>query len=231
MAEKISKLEGIGEVIISIGEETDIETTIENVEKGIKSSFRFFDNITDLNFKIKFAYSREEFDEYVKEKTANWVVAHSFEDKFIIFAPEKIEQYTNHKKEEFSQIVCHETCHILTQKINHNFSFWMFEGIALNVANQIKKGEIKKENLDYFIDKCLFKNSNYKDFISHQGYLISYLLIKYFLENYSKNIIMSLLKINYNNNNFVEKEFCEIINMDKKRVVDIVNNILQNKKA
>ncbi len=218
-------------ISVFVWSSSDKNLIVSEIKKGVGNAFIFFDEIKNIEFLIDFIYSRNEFDEYTKEKTENWVVARSFKNKFIIFAPEKIEICTSHKKEEFKQIVCHETCHVLTQKINQNFSFWMFEGVALNVANQIKKGEIKKENIEYFIDECLFKNYNYKDFISHQGYLMSYLLIKYLIDNYDKNIIIELLKINYKTDKLIMDEFCRIMKKSNKEIIDTVKNIFENKKA
>jgi hypothetical protein len=212
-------------------DKTDIGETIEEIKRGIDNAFVFFDDLKDIIFEIELIYSREEFDKYLKEKTENWVIAHSFKNRFIIFAPEEIEKYTSHEIIEFSQIVCHETCHVLLQKINSKFSFWMFEGIALNIANQIKKGEVRKENLEYFINGCLFKNSNYGEFISHQGYLISYFLMKHFLDNYDRKVVMDLMKISYEENNSVEKQFCEIISMENGEVIDMVKKVLKNKKT
>jgi len=226
---KIEIREGIINVLVK--DKTTTEETIEDIKKGINSTFIFFDNFKNIDFEIEFIYSRKEFDEYLKEKSENWVIARSFENKFIIFAPEKIEKCTSHKRSEFSQIICHETCHILLQRMNQKFSFWMFEGIALNIANQIKKGGVKKENLEYFINECLFKNPSYREFISHQGYLISYLLIEYFLENYDKKIVMDLMGINYVKNESAEKQFCEIVNMGSKEAIDMVKKVLENKKA
>lgn len=182
-----------------------------------------------VSFEIEFIYSREEFDKCLGEKTENWVIARSFEDRFIIFAPEEIEKCTSHKKSEFSQIICHETCHILLQKLNQGFSFWMFEGIALNVASQIKKGEIKKENLEYFINECLFQNPDYGEFISHQGYLIAYLLMRYFLDNYDKKVVMDLLKINYEASDPAKEHFCKVLNTTEEEVINLAKKVLENK--
>jgi len=216
---------------ILIGDKTGIGKIIEDIKNGISNAAAFFNDSKDVSFEIELIYSREEFDKYLGEKTENWVIAHSFENKFIIFSPEKIEEHTNHKKSEFLQIICHETCHILLQRMNPKFSFWMFEGIALNVANQIKKGEVKKENLEYFINECLFKNLSYEKFISHRGYLISYLLMKYFLDNYDKETVIALMKIRYGVDDFSKKEFCKIVNMTEGQIVDLAKKVLENKKA
>ena len=216
---------------VSVGIGTNRAEVIEEIKKGVYRAFAFFDSLKDIKFEINFIYSREEFDKYLGEKTENWVIAHSFGNKFIIFAPEEIEKLTSHKRNEFQQIVCHETCHILLQKINPKFSFWMFEGIALNVSSQIKRGDVKKENIEYFINECLFKNTGYVDFISHQGYLISYLLMKFLLDNYSKEIIMDLLKIRYESKNLAEEELCKILSKTKEEVVNSAKNILGNKTA
>jgi hypothetical protein len=233
MAKEIIKIE-IGKSVainLLVKDKIIADEIIKDIKKGVNKAFAFFNNLGNISFEIELIYSREEFDKYLGEKTENWVIARSFENKFIIFAPEEIEKCTSHKVSEFSQIVCHETCHIFLQKINQKFSFWMFEGIAVNVANQIKKGEVKKENIEYFINECLFKNPNYVEFISHQGYLISYLLMKHFLDNYDKKVVMDLMTIEYTENNSVEKQFCKVVNMKNGEVIGIVKKVLENKKA
>jgi len=222
MIKEIIKIE-IGKSItvnVLVKDKALTDEIIKEIEKGVNNAFVFFNDLKKVNFEIELIYSREEFDEYLKEKTESWVIAHSFKEKF-----------TSHKRSEFLQIVCHETCHILLQKINQKFSFWIFEGIALNVANQTKRGEIKKENSEYFINECLFKNPSYGEFISHQGYLISYFLMKYFLDNYDKKVVMDLIKISYETNNPTQKKFCKIINMKNEEVAYMVKKFLENKKA
>ena len=103
----------------------------------------------------------------------------------------------------------------------------MHEGIATNIANQIKTNKIINENIDLFFKYGLFKNSNYNEFISHQGYTISYKIIKFLLDNYKKQTVMDLMKIKYDFKNSCEEELCKILGMQKDELVSLFKSILE----
>jgi len=202
---------------------------VEMIKKGAEVAFNYFDNVKKINFSIELIYSRAEFDEKVGFKTENWFIANSFKKKFIIFSPDRIEDQTSHKKNEFVPIISHETSHILLNKINMDFCAWLSEGIAQNIAKQERKGEIKYENQKYFLKDSLFKNSDCQKFISRQGYNISYKLVRFLIENYSKKQVMDLLKIKYYDyENSLEKDFCKILKTSKKNLLGRFKKILKS---
>jgi hypothetical protein len=160
-------------------------------------------------------------------KTPDWLIASAFTNKFIIFEPSKIEKYTCHNKNEFEQLITHETSHILLKELNPNCCAWMNEGIALNIAKQEKRKDIKSENISHFIKNSLFKNSKYETFISKQGYDISYRLIKFLLENYNKKIMLGLFKIDYKSSKSTEKDVCRVLGQNKNKLIDQFTKILK----
>jgi hypothetical protein len=201
---------------------------IEMIKEGVKKSFGYFDNIKKINFSVELIYSRDEFDQKIGYKTKNWVIGSALGDRFIIFSPEKIEEETNHKKNEFIPLITHEATHIFHKKINpKNFGFWLSEGIAQNIAGQEQKIDIEKKNITYFLRYCLFKNPGYYKFVSHQGYEISQRLVKFLMENYSKEQMIKLLKIKYNSKNSIKKDFGKILKIKEKDFLFQVKSVLE----
>jgi hypothetical protein len=213
---------------ILFNETVENKDILEIIKRGVQIPFDYFGIAGPINFDIELVYSREEFDKKIGHKTENWVSAHSFGDKFIIFSPSEIEKYTSHKKNEFSQIISHETSHILLKKINVNFCAWLSEGIAQYVSGQKQEEKINPENIDYFMKECLFKNSGYEKFISKQGYQISYKLVNFLAESYNKNKIIELLQIEYDFIGSSEKYFCKILDVDKKKLISLLKEVLKS---
>ncbi|MEX0918754.1 MAG: hypothetical protein WDZ85_02185 [Candidatus Paceibacterota bacterium] len=203
--------------------------TIGMIKIGVQKAFKFFNQVEKVNFRIDLVSSRSEFDKKIGFKTEDWFIGNSFGNKFMIFSPETIEKETSHKKNEFIPLIAHETAHILHKKINPNFSHWMSEGIAQNIAEQKTKKDIKPENIKHFLEHNLFQNSDYREFISHQGYEISNKLTKFFIDHYSKKQVMDLLKIKYSSSPVViEKKFCDRLRIDKNHLILAVKNILKD---
>jgi len=200
--------------------------TIEMVKRGVKMAIDYFDDVKKINFKIELIYSREEFDKKIGFHTQDWVTANSFGKSFMVFDPNKIEFCTSHKKEEFIPIITHETIHILHKKINTNFSYWLSEGLAQNIAKQGYKTRIETENFNYFVKYNLFKNSDYNKFISKQGYEMSYKLINFLMNKYSKKQIISLLKIKYSPSKSSEENFCRVLKIGKKELIKMLEGSL-----
>lgn len=205
---------------LCVDKKSETENIIEMIRKGTKDPFKYFDTVKKINFDIELIYSREEFNNKLGTKTPDWLVASAFTNKFIIFEPSKIEKYTCHKKEEFTQLIAHETSHILLKELNPNYCAWMNEGVALNIAKQDKIKNIKSENISHFIKNNLFKNSKYDTFIEKQGYDISYKLVRYLLKNYSKKKMLDLFKIKYSYTKSAEKDACRILNKNKSELIN-----------
>jgi len=210
-----------------IGKGTESRNIIKMIKMGIQNPFKYFNTIKKISFDIELIYSRKEIDGILGSKTPNWLIASSFKNKFIIFDPSKIEKYTCHNKNEFEQLITHETTHILLKKLNSNLCDWMNEGLALNIAKQEKRKDIKAKNINYFIKNCLFKNSKYETFISKQGYNISYRLIRFLLANYDKKTMLKLFKIEYKSNKSAEKDVCRVLSQNKNKLIDQFTKILK----
>jgi len=201
---------------------------IKMIKEGVYSPLKFFNNIKNIRFGIEVIYNRAEFNGKLGYKTEDWVTAHSFGDKFIIFSQNAIEEYTTHRKGEFIPIISHETSHIFLKKMSPQFSTWMNEGLAQNIAKQIQKQKIKQKNINHFVKNSLFKNSNYSRFIEKQGYEISYKLVNYLLNRYSKEKIFKLLAIRYGFNRSAEKKFCKILGLKKDEVIHEFITVLRS---
>ena len=183
-------------------------------------------NLTD--FKIDLVYSRKQYDKKVKRKTKRWEIANTSNNSFIIFHPDFIESETDHKKEEFDCILTHEIAHVITNSINSIFLNWISEGIAQYIADQKPSTKyVKQSNVNHFIKNNFYKNSNYQDFISHEGYEVSYWLIKYILEKYGKKNISSLIntKNNSNSKNQLEEIFSKPIKDIEREVLKLALRI------
>lgn len=205
-----------------------VRNILRQIRTGVRRPFEFFSNISSIHFCIELVYSRKEFDKVLGQKTETWVTAHSFGKKFIIFDPSAIERYTSHRRNEFTQIIAHETSHVLLKKLNTAFCIWMNEGLAQYIAGQSPKDSIHLDNRDYFISECLFKNSNYDTFISKQGYEISYRLVQYLLRKYGKKRMMRLLAVRYPFTGSAEKSVCRILHTEKEELIDQCKRVLQN---
>jgi len=201
---------------------------VDLIKKGIQGPLNYFNNIERISFGVELIYSREEFDKIVGYETERWVTAHSFGNRFIIFEPSEIEKHTSHSRNEFVPIVSHETSHILLRKLNADFCTWMNEGIAQNIADQRRGEKIDPTNISYFLDECLFKNSNYKKFISRQGYEISYKLIRFLMNEYSKETIIKLFEVKYGFVKSSEKNICRILGARKSELIAKFSMVLKN---
>lgn len=213
---------------IFLNDGSEGQKIIEMIKKGVQGPFDYFNNVKIIKFSVELIYSRKEFNKKLGCKTERWITAHSFRDRFIIFSPSEIEKYTSHNRNEFMQIVSHETSHVLLKKLNTAFCVWMNEGIAQNIAGQERKERIDPKNINYFLNECLFKNSNYDKFISRQGYEISYKLVRFLMANYNKEKIVRLLQVRYDFIASSEKDICRILNTDKDKLIAKFKEVLKN---
>lgn len=200
---------------------------VETIKKAVLRAFDYFEKVEAISFGIEMIYSRDEFDQQIGHKTESWTSAHSFGDRFIIFSPSVIEKYTTHDKNEFEQIVAHETAHVLLYSLNPISSTWLNEGIAQNIAKQDKEVKIEPKKIAYFIKEILFKNSDYEKFIANQGYQISYKLVKSLMEKYSKNTVAKLLQIPYSFSKSSEKDVCEVLNTNRDELIAELTEVLK----
>lgn len=92
--------------------------------------------------------------------------------------------------EGFKKTLIHEFVHIVNKVFNkiHNCGFsapYLFEGIAIYLS---KQKENEDYDFDFTIEELLTKDS------SKRKYYACYLIVKYLIENYSKEKVFELLK-------------------------------------
>jgi len=215
-------------IVLFVDSQSENQDIVEMIKKGARDSFVYFDNIKKIRFGVELIYSRKEFDKKIGYKTESWVTAHSFGSSFIIFSPLGMEKYTSHNRNEFIQIITHETSHIMLKKLNTDFCTWMNEGIAQNIAGQKQKARIDSKNTNYFLKESLFKNSNYEKFISRQGYEISYKLVRFLMTKYDKETIIRLLQVKYDFTDSSRGNICKILDTDSDKLIDQFKKVLEN---
>lgn len=145
---------------------------------------------------LELVYSRKEFDDKIGRHTPDWMVGVSLKNKIYLFSPLSIEKFSTHKKSKLNKIIAHELCHIFNNKINKEILNWVDEGTALFLADQKKAKDFKKSDWYFFIDNFLNENINLRSFAKHEGYKISYWLVRTIIENLGVNTLYRLIKIN-----------------------------------
>jgi hypothetical protein len=175
---------------------------------------------------LNLIYSREEFNEKIGRQTPDWMAGFADKNVINLLSPNVMEKHSSHPKNYFDKLLTHELAHIYTAEINNRALMWLDEGLALNIAEQKKKVEIPKDDWKYFVDNNGISGKiPYKYFSDHSGYKIAYWLTNVLLNNFGKESIIELLKIQTEQNNINKKieqvlqtSVKQIINMSKKRL-------------
>lgn len=182
------------------GNDNLVEPYIKKFTNQYKKLIKFF-NKYPPKITINFIYTRKEMDNYFGEKSPKWLcgmVDNKDMYKMYIFSPLVFEKLTTHKKDEILPTIIHETAHAFVSQINKKCFAWMNEGICQYVENDKKDyKKIKEKNLKWFIENNIFFNPKIKWNIQveHEGYKISFNLVKYILKTKGKNKFIQLLKI------------------------------------
>ena len=161
------------------------------------SSFleKFFNKKID-SITINVFEERWEFDQKLNKETPDWMVGCAIEDNIFVLSPQAMENESTHKREEFTQILKHEMCHVFIQSISPFCLKSMEEGLCLNLAGQDRTAKIRKEYFKMFFGKSIYYNLiNPKRFADLQGYQLSYMMVGNMLRNFNQSQIIQLLKI------------------------------------
>lgn len=173
------------------------DTSIDTIKTSIKDKLPELEDFYQLkitNLEIELIYSREEFNQIVGRDTPAWMVALSKPDKIYIFSPKAVNDHSSHGKSGLGKTIVHELVHMFNDRINKNLPLWLDEGMALYLADQKKEQDFSKENWNYFLKHHLSSRDDVDDFAAHEGYKISYKLVKRILERHGKDKLMSILK-------------------------------------
>lgn len=172
------------------------DSSVEIIKKAIRAHLSRLENFYSLRIKnltIELIYTREEFNEIVGRKTPAWMVALSKDRKIYIFTPQAVKEHSSHEKPELEKTIVHELVHIFNSRINPDCPAWIDEGLALYLADQKKDGNFSQDNWQYFLNHFLENNIDLDDFARHDGYKISYNLVKRIIKNHDKNTLIQIL--------------------------------------
>lgn len=198
----------------------------KNIKKALKKLINYFGKYKPKSIKITLINSRSEMNKVLnKKRTPEWLVGHGSKDLLYIMTPEAMVKYSDHKAKDFFKTLTHELCHVFIFNINKNTMQWLNEGLALNIASQVKSNKIKKENFRYFIKNNMFlRKLGFKDFADYQGYAFSYQIVKRLMRSYSSKQIIQLIKIDPTHENSVFK----IEQITNKKIKEFVLEIVKN---
>lgn len=200
------------EIIYSRKVKPEITCRIEKANNKLAKYFESYEKFPDKKITVTILNNREELDRIIGRKTDDWLVAFAHTDNVIyILDPKVFELQSSHKAEEFSCILIHEIVHCYINSINTRTLTWLDEGLALNFAGQEKPSDATKENLKYFINHIMYKDVSNQEFSKHQGYIISYWAVNNLLKKFSKETILSLLRIIPRNHDSTKNHIREIL--------------------
>ncbi len=162
----------------------------------------FFGFVPDL-IELNVIFSRDEFNNLIGYKTPEWFVANTVDNVVCILSQAIIDRENPGR---FGIILKHELVHVFISEINNKPIVWLDEGLALCLAGQTKRNWIKQGNYSFFFENNnLFKKVSYKDFCEHEGYVLSYNLVKNILDCWDNSKIIELLKVDGMKDNFFYK--------------------------
>lgn len=168
----------------------------ENINKQTSRSIKKlkdFYNINVSNINIELIYSRKELNKKIERRTPNWLIGLACKNKIYLFSPLAVEKHSSHKKSDLNKIITHELCHIFNAKVNNNIPLWLDEGLALYLSNQKKNKDFKKSDWRFFVDN-LNKKTSFDSFVKHDGYKISYRLVKKLADKYNRKELLRIIK-------------------------------------
>ena len=196
-----------------------IDDVCEYFDSCCKGVMDFFD-IKEMPFKviINIIPSKEKYDELFKEEfgfdankssrgfckkngSINYLSINDYKNTTHAFADKDYDKAL----EGFKKTLVHEFVHIVNKVFNKEnkcgFSEpYVFEGIAVYLSKQ-KENEVY--NFDFTLDEVLTRDTRKRKYYSY------YLIIKYLLENYDREVFFDLLRDKEYAEKFLKEELYE----------------------
>ncbi|KKR81304.1 MAG: hypothetical protein UU73_C0003G0132 [Candidatus Daviesbacteria bacterium GW2011_GWA1_41_61] len=208
---------------------------IGEVKKMLQQCYRrnvkFFKREID-GVDLVLLYTRQEMDDLSGHKTPPWLVGRadpSTQSQICIFSPEVFEKVSNHNKNEFKKILCHEIAHLFTSAIHKGYRpQWFDEGLACFVAGQINLASNFSIN---FNPRTIFLLGTSKQWSKNvakpsiQGYWHSWRAVSYLIKKYGKlQLLYFLSSLGDRCNNIIfYKKFRHVYNKDFLEVIKQIN--------
>ena len=168
---------------------------------ALSENERFFDfNLGRISLSV--FNDRGDFERAINLKnTPNWMVAYVKKNELsTIYLLDQ-----NLDKVQVKQILTHEVAHLQINKLNNNLEFWVKEGLAVYVAKQFKKDEVKKTDWQNFLRLInAKKRMSTVEFANNNGYVISSFFISYLIKKLGKETFINILQKQQKNDNLVK---------------------------
>lgn len=196
-------------------------------EKAMRELDEFFEVGWKRNSpKIMIIKDRKTIDSLQGEKTPEWVIGWAGSNEIYLLDRNNFEKESNHtySKEEYSQLMKHELCHmffkIVSNAKDYNQFIWLNEGLAGFLSRQYKDNK-KPEKFEIFLDQY----SNWKGDAYHESAYAVKVLFEKFGKQKLLELITSLNKVKSRKD--FEKVFKEIYN--SKPTYGFFNKLLEGK--
>lgn len=190
---------------------------------------RLFFGVEIKNIEINVYGEKKDFSKAIGEKQApNWLIAFVKKDSC-----NKIYIFDNNKKPTKSiiieQILMHELTHLYVNSLNKRIPEWLKEGVAVHVARQIFRQNIKEISWDIITkNKIPFKKIHWNIAVKHNGYEIAGLIVWFFIHKIGwREFVNTIKKIKKNTDIF--NLFAGLLKMSKEDIVDECRKMQQKK--
>lgn len=155
--------------------------------EGFVKTVAFIRKIFDFKENIKVAvYDRKNFLKETGLEVPDWVVGMDYNQKIVLF-----EELFDYQEDYISKILIHEFVHCIMGSLNICIPLFLYEGLAMYFAGQ---SESRPYNLK------MFSSLAQLDYNTPDFYAISYTITRKFVEYYSLDKVISMIKTNEKNN-------------------------------
>jgi|GEM_PF-4526111 len=176
--------------LIYLEKDKSIKKEKELIIKAFNYNKRFFGIKID-KFKVKFVYSRKEFDKIWGSKTEKFVSGFIKNDLMILFSYSIFDKETKWKKKYFYECLLHEISHLFYEEMRDDSydPLWLSEGLATFIQSRNKKFKYLK---GIKIEKKILEGGFEE--ISVKRYHVYRLFVEFLIKIYGKNSILNLIK-------------------------------------
>lgn len=170
-------------------EDKSIKKEKELIVKAFNYNKKFFGIKID-KFRVKFVYSREEFDKLWGSKTEKFVSGFIKDGLMVIFSYSVFDKETRWKKKYFYECLLHEINHLFYEEMRDDSydPLWLSEGLATFVQSHNKKFKyLKRIKIEKEILEGEFEEINVK------SYHVYRLFVEFLIKFYGKEKLLELI--------------------------------------
>jgi hypothetical protein len=120
----------------------------------------------------------------------DWYIGKNTKDRVLIISPDN--PGPAHTRESIEKALIHEYVHVLSDRINKNIGYWLKEGLALYLAQQIPEDEDVSSSTQRITYKEYLTQNPFK-FANYGGYFMAHSYIRYLDETYGWQKVTQLL--------------------------------------